>query len=79
MPIDKRTPTLMGNTFNGATQLVQMGSDNKLPAVDGSNLTNLPAGGTDDHSELDNLAYADSGHTGFANQTDFENLTSWMI
>lgn len=36
--------TLQGNTFNGASQLVQMGSDSKLPAIDGSKLTNI--GGT---------------------------------
>lgn len=36
--------TLLGNTFNGASQLVQMTAATKLPAVDGSLLTNLPAG-----------------------------------
>ena len=34
--------TLKGNTFNGANQLVQLDASAKLPAVDGSNLTNLP-------------------------------------
>jgi len=34
--------TKQGNTFNGAEQLVQLDVDAKLPAVDGSNLTNLP-------------------------------------
>ncbi|MEI7838414.1 MAG: hypothetical protein WCI37_01370, partial [bacterium] len=33
--------TLQGNTFNGASQLVQVGSDGKLTTLDGSNLTNL--------------------------------------
>jgi hypothetical protein len=33
--------TLEGNTFNGAEQLVQLDASAKLPAVDGSNLTNL--------------------------------------
>ena len=33
--------TKQGNTFNGASQLVQLDGDSKLPAVDGSNLTNL--------------------------------------
>jgi len=33
--------TKQGNTFNGASQLVQLEADSKLPAVDGSNLTNL--------------------------------------
>ena len=34
--------TTQGNTFNGASQLVQLDASAKLPAVDGSNLTNLP-------------------------------------
>lgn len=36
--------TTQGNTFNGASQLVQLDSDGKLPAIDASKLTNLPAG-----------------------------------
>ena len=36
--------TTQGNTFNGASQLVQLDGDGKLPAVDGSQLTNLPGG-----------------------------------
>lgn len=36
--------TTQGNTFNGANQLVQLDSSGKLPAVDGSQLTNLPGG-----------------------------------
>lgn len=34
--------TTQGNTFNTANNLVQLDSSGKLPAVDGSNLTNLP-------------------------------------
>lgn len=34
--------TTQGNTFNGADQLVQLDVNAKLPALDGSNLTNLP-------------------------------------
>jgi hypothetical protein len=34
--------TLQGNTFNGVNQLVKLDASAKLPAVDGSNLTNLP-------------------------------------
>ena len=34
--------TKQGNTFNGASQLVQLDASAKLPAIDGSNLTNLP-------------------------------------
>lgn len=36
--------TTQGNTFNGASQLVQLDSTGKLPAIDGSQLTNLPGG-----------------------------------
>lgn len=35
--------TTQGNTFNGAGQLVQLDSSGRLPAVDGSQLTNLPS------------------------------------
>lgn len=35
--------TTQGNTFNGASQLVQLDSTGKLPALDGSQLTNLPS------------------------------------
>jgi len=35
--------TTQGNTFNGVSQLVQLDASAKLPAVDGSNLTNLPS------------------------------------
>lgn len=38
------TITTQGNTFNGANQLVQLDSNGKLPAIDGSQLTNLPTG-----------------------------------
>jgi hypothetical protein len=37
------TVTKQGNTFNGASQLVQLDASTKLPAIDGSNLTNLPS------------------------------------
>lgn len=37
--------TQQGNTFNGNSQLVQTDSTGKLPAIDGSLLTNLPIGG----------------------------------
>lgn len=33
--------TTQGNTFNGANQLVQLDSTGKLPAIDGSQLTNM--------------------------------------
>lgn len=38
--------TNQGNTFNGANQLVKLDGTGKLPAIDGSNLTNLPSGGS---------------------------------
>lgn len=38
--------TTQGNTFNGSSQLVQLDGSGKLPAVDGSQLTNLPASGS---------------------------------
>ena len=38
------TITTQGNTFNGVNQLVQLDDEGKLPAIDGSQLTNLPAG-----------------------------------
>ena len=34
--------TTQGNTFNGVSQLVKLDASAKLPAIDGSNLTNLP-------------------------------------
>ena len=37
--------TNQGNTFNGANQLVKLDGTGKLPAIDGSNLTNLPSSG----------------------------------
>lgn len=40
------TVTTQGNTFNGANQLVKLDSSGKLPAIDGSQLTNLPGGGS---------------------------------
>lgn len=36
------TVTKQGNTFNGINQLVQLDSAGKLPAIDGSQLINLP-------------------------------------
>ena len=35
--------TVQGNTFNGAGQLVQLDASGRLPVVDGSQLTGLPA------------------------------------
>lgn len=41
----KTTITQQGNTFNSANQLVQLDANLRLPAVDGSNLTNVLAQG----------------------------------
>lgn len=38
--------TTQGNAFNGASQLVKLDGAGKLPALDGSQLTNLPGGGS---------------------------------
>lgn len=38
--------TLMGNTFNGADQLVKLDGSGKLPSIDGSLLTGIVAGNT---------------------------------
>ncbi len=46
--------TAQGNSFNGANQLVKILSDGKLPAIDGSNLTNLPGGGGSTNLSLAN-------------------------
>lgn len=42
--IDASSVTKQGNVFNGASQLVQMDATAKLPAIDGSQLTNLSGG-----------------------------------
>lgn len=44
--------TTQGNTFNGVNQLVKLDGSGKLPAIDGSALTNLPTGGTDTASQI---------------------------
>lgn len=38
--------TFKGNVFNGVNQLVELDASGKLPAIDGSNLTNISSGGT---------------------------------
>lgn len=42
--VNSASGTLAGNTFNGASQLVQTDSSGRLPAIDGSQLMNLPGG-----------------------------------
>lgn len=60
------TITKQGNTFNGASQLVQLDSSGKLPAIDGSQLTGISAG---------NPSYAYSVTTLNSNQ-DLNSLTT---
>ena len=42
---DPSVVTRQGNTFNTANKLVKLDADGKLPALDGSNLTNISGGG----------------------------------
>src|SRR6185437_1623093 len=42
--VNDAATTLQGNSFNGNAQLVKTDAGGKLPAIDGSQLTNLPAG-----------------------------------
>jgi hypothetical protein len=59
--------TIQGNTFNGASQLVQLTSASKLPAIDGSLLTNM----TKDQVGLGNVANVDT--------TNADNITSGTL
>lgn len=64
--------TTQGNTFNGANQLVQLDASGKLPAIDGSQLTNLPGGG----SAPANMVTTDTEQTITAKKTITINPTS---
>jgi len=66
---DLSNVTLQGNTFNGNSELVQLTASGKLPALDGSNLTNLPSSG--------NLP-DQSGNAGKILQTDGTDA-SWEL
>jgi hypothetical protein len=44
--LDQSSVTKQGNAFNGANQLVKLDGTGKLPAVDGSQLTGIAAGGS---------------------------------
>ena len=61
------TITTQGNTFNGASQLVQLDSSGKLPAIDGSQLTNLPAGSTPTNMVTTDTAQTITGQKIFKN------------
>ena len=57
--------TAQGNTFNGASQLVQLDATAKLPAVDGSQLTHLPSSGGVGSTGIVVVTMALSGHTAY--------------
>ena len=53
--------TNQGNTFNGADQLVQLNGTGQLPALDGSNLTNVSSvASIDDLTDVDTTTVAPS-------------------
>lgn len=56
LDISDPTVTKQGNIFNGANQLVQLDSNGKLPAVDGSQLTGIRTSATLDTSNMPNMA-----------------------
>ena len=66
--VNDANTTLQGNTFNGNSQLVQTTADGKLPAIDGSNLTNLPSGGVSVHNDLTGIQGGDTD--------DYQHLTT---
>ena len=77
----KANATTQGNVFNGANQLVQLDSEGKLPAIDGSQLTNLPSGGggTGDVTAAGDNTFSGSntfgGNTTFTAPSTFNSTT----
>jgi len=73
---DDSTTTKQGNTFNGNSQLVKTDGDGKLPAVDGSQLTNLPSSGGGIGEFIDTSIAISSDGSALANDdgTDNENI-----
>ena len=67
--------TNQGNTFNGANQLVKLDGTGKLPAIDGSNLTNLPSGGSVEGTAI--LSTGETGGTKFLRE-DGDGTSSWQ-
>ncbi|MGQ0645348.1 MAG: beta strand repeat-containing protein, partial [Elusimicrobiota bacterium] len=65
--LDSSSVTLQGNSFNAASQLVRLDGTTRLPAVDGSLLTNLNAGslasGTVPNARLDVSSVTLQGNT----------------
>lgn len=70
--INDTTVTKQGNTFNGPDQLVQLDSNGKLPAIDGSLLTNI-SGGVLSINVLGNVT---SNFTLEANKITTANITA---
>lgn len=62
---------LNSSNFNTANKLVRLDSDGKLPAVDGSNLTNLPGGG----SAPANMVTTDTAQT-ISGDKEFTGITT---
>lgn len=64
--LDSSSVTLQGNAFNGANQLVQLNGSTQLPAVSGTNLTNLNASqltsGTVPNARLDSSSVTLQGN-----------------
>ena len=74
--------TIQGNTFNGASQLVQLDGTGKLPAVDGSQLTWLAWGGDMVASVYDptNIAWDSfdrSNHTGTQTASTISDIDTY--
>lgn len=79
--------TAQGNTFNGASQLVQLDSDGKLPAIDGSQLTGISSNGfpssqtmtnNDFNSYITEGLYFWSGYTVPTNHPD-SNMSGYLM
>jgi hypothetical protein len=56
------TVTNQGDTFNGASQLVQLNSSAQYPALDGSLITNLPSGFTNPMTTRGDIIYRNSSN-----------------
>lgn len=74
--------TLMGNVFNGADDLVQLNASGHLPALNGSNLTNLAANnittGTLSNSRLSSNVLRNDAALNGGGQT-FVNYKQWVM
>lgn len=64
---------LSSTNFNTANKLVKLDSDGKLPAIDGSNLTNLPSGSAPTNMVTTDTAQTISGNKEFTGITTISN------